>query len=82
MGQEIQQKGLAIKCEHCGCVPEFVKHTFENDKGVYYNFRCKCKETPLRKSYLIAEEEWENKFCKTLPADMPTVKTEKGEYLT
>ena len=75
-----QLENSATKCEHCGHIPDFVKHTF--GKEVYYNFRCVCKETPLRRSYATAENEWETKFSKTLPSDMPKIKTEKGDYLT
>lgn len=77
-----QLENSATKCEHCGHIPDFIKHTFENDNSVYYNFRCVCKETPLRRSYATAENEWETKFSKTIPSDMPKIKTEKGEYLT
>ncbi len=75
-----QPENPATKCEHCGHIPDFVKHIFGNE--VYYNFRCVCKETPLRRSYGTAESEWENKFSKTLPADMPKIRTDKGDYFT
>lgn len=67
-----------VKCQHCGKLPQSVKYCHDN--MVHYNFKCDCKETPLRRSYMIAESEWENEFSKTDPSKMPKIKTEKGVY--
>jgi hypothetical protein len=68
-----------VKCKHCEKEPDFIKHCFDN--SCYYNFRCGCKETPLRRNYAVAENEWENKFFNTEPENMPIIRTGKGEYL-
>jgi len=69
----------AVKCKHCGRLPESVKHCFDN--MCYYSFRCSCKETPLRRSYGSAEGEWESEFFKTDPSKMPKTKASDGAYL-
>jgi hypothetical protein len=75
----MKTKEEGTKCKSCGELPNVVKHCFDN--SCYYNFRCNCKETPLRRSFGTAEVEWEKTFFKMDKSKMPQIKTKEGGYL-
>jgi len=69
----------AVKCKHCGKIPDFKKYCFDN--MCYYSFECGCKKTSLLRSYMMAENGWETEYFKTDPKKMPKIKTENGELI-
>lgn len=64
-------------CVLCDELPKVHKYNME-DNSVMYTLGCRCKETPARRSFMMAESEWENKLQLELE---PTPHEKQSSYL-